>query len=404
VNRRSLRSLVGRAAVAAVTVSGLAWVAAPAWSGASGSPSGAPIVVGNIGEYTVPGFNIDEPGAAPIEAWAKWVNAHGGINGHPVKLITMNTEGNQATAVSDVQQLVGQDHVVALIGALDAPYYLGYQQYIDQMKIPVLGGSVYTATPWNKDPMFYPQGATETAASEAVITYTKQLGLKKIGEIACSGVAQCTDAITETKTLAAQGGLQFVYGATPNANTPNYTANCLAAQAAGAQIIELAIATSVEGTAIAKDCAQQNYHPDWILPGEAIGGGYLSSTFNHTYNFTITQPWFSTASVMKTFHDAMKKYTSINFNTVELPLEATDAWASGLMFQEAVKLSGATGVPTSADVLAGLKKFKNQTLGGFIGPTTFTNPGHKVGDCFFVTEIEQGKFIEANHGAYECNS
>jgi branched-chain amino acid transport system substrate-binding protein len=403
VNGSRLDGLMTRVALAVGLVSGLAWIALPAGPSAAASTSGAPIVIGNIGEYTVPGYDIDEPGAAPIEAWAKWVNAHGGINGHPVKLITMNTEGNQATAVSDVEQLVGVDHVVALVGAEDPPLYLGYQSYIDKMKIPVLGGGIYTATPWDKDPMFYPQGATDTAEAEAAVTYTKKIGLKRIGEIACSGVAQCTDAITSTRNLAKSAGLDFVYGANPSSNTSNYTANCLAAEAAGAQIIELSIATSVEGATIAQDCAQQNYHPDWIIPGEAIASGYLSPSFNNAFNFSITQPWYSTAPVMKDFQAAMKEYTHIDFNTVELPLEATDAWASGLMFQKAVQLSGVTGVPTSADILAGLKKFKNQTLGGFIGPVTFTNPKDKIGNCFFVTTIKSSKFVQGNKGTYVCN-
>ena len=45
----------------------------------------------------------------------------------------------------------------------------------------------------------------------------------------------------------------------------------MAAQSAGVQILDLGIATSTEGNAIAQDCARQGYKPDWIIPGEAIG-------------------------------------------------------------------------------------------------------------------------------------
>ena len=55
-------------------------------------------------------------------------------------------------------------------------------------------------------------------------------------------------------------------------------------------------------------------------------------------------------------------------------MNAIDAWVSGLMLQEAVKLSGATGMPTSADILAGLTKFKNETLGGMTAGLTFNDP------------------------------
>jgi branched-chain amino acid transport system substrate-binding protein len=372
----------------------------PAGSSGSGT-AGAPIVIGNIGSYTETANAIDTPGAAPIEAWADWVNAHGGINGHPVKLISMNDQGNQALAVSDADQLVNQDHVIAFVSMQDSPLYTGFEQMLDQKKIPVLGGNVYTPN-WTTDPMFFPQGASFLGSVAAPISYMKKLGLTKIGIIGCSGAAQCTEEVSFLKSLADGAGLQMVYGANPSNDAPDYTANCLAAQSAGVQILDLGIATSTEGQTIAQDCARQNYHPDWIIPGEAIGPGYLTADFNNTFNFSLTQPWYSTAPVMNDFHSAMDQYTKINFNTVQEPLLAPDAWASGLMLQKAIQLSGVTGMPTSADILAGLQKFTNETLGGFIAPVTFTNPANKVGNCYFITEIQNGKFVQGNNGQPFC--
>ena len=88
----------------------------------------------------------------------------------------------------------------------------------------------------------------------------------------------------------------------------------------------------------------------------------------------------------------MKKYTNINFSTVEEPMDASDAWVSGLMFQEAVKLSGATGVPTSQDILAGLAKFNDQTLGGMTGGLTFNDPTNKSEGCYYPIVIKNQHF------------
>ncbi len=95
----------------------------------------------------------------------------------------------------------------------------------------------------------------------------------------------------------------------------------------------------------------------------------------------------------------MKEYApSLNLNSpsVQEPLTATDAWVSGLMFQEAVKLSGATGIPTSADMLAGLKKFKNETLGGMSAGLTFTDPTNKSEGCYFTIKIKNQQFTLPN--------
>ena len=78
---------------------------------------------------------------------------------------------------------------------------------------------------------------------------------------------------------------------------------------------------------------------------------------------------------MKDFHAAMKKYTEAQPRRGRSSrMNSVDAWVSGLMFQKAVELSGATGVPTTADILAGLAKFDNETLGGVAGGLTFSDP------------------------------
>jgi branched-chain amino acid transport system substrate-binding protein len=406
--KQRINGRIGRIALAVATAVSLVLaavgVAVPA-AQAAPSPSGAPIVIGNVGTYTMPGAgsSINAPGSAPIKAWAKWVNAHGGINGHPVKLIVDDDQNNQALAVSDVQQMVQQDHVVAFVSNQEGSLNTGYASYLDQHKIPVLGGNIYTLT-WDSDPMFFPQGVTAIEGEQAAVTYAKQLGIKKIGSLACSEAAQCSAANSLLKGLADKGGLDDVYLATASSTAPDYTANCLAAKSAGVQLFELLVPSADEGVKIADDCARQNYHPGWIIPAEAIGPGYLTtSSFNNAFNFSGTQPWYSTAPAMNDYHAAMKKYTNINFSKVEEPLTAPDAWASGLMLQKAVQLSGATGVPTSADILAGLAKFKNQTLGGVTGPLTFTDPESKVANCFFVTQIKKQKFVQAGKGTYLCN-
>ena len=383
----------------------LAGIVGPVGDAGASTASNAPIPLGSVGSYTEPGTATGLPGEAPIKAWADWVNAHGGINGHPVKLFVMDDQGNQAVAVSDVEQLVQQDHVIAFVSEQDGSLVSGYQSYLDAQKIPVLGGNVYEPSPWDNDPMFYPQGTTLVNGLEAGTTYAKKEGYKKFGSLACAEAAQCAQGNAALKSLATSAGLTYAYGAVASSTAPDYTANCLAAQQAGVQILELLIPTASEGTKIAEDCARQNYHPAWIIPGEAIGPGYLTtSSFNHTFSGAVTQPWFSKAPVMANFDAAMKKYTKINLNTVEEPLLATDAWASGLMLQEAVKLSGTTGLPTSADILAGLAKFDNQTLGGFGSPTTFTDPTNKVGACFYVVQIKNQKFVEGNNDKYLCNA
>src|ERR1700758_2218719 len=108
---------------------------------------------------------------------------------------------------------------------------------------------------------------------------------------------------------------------------------------------------------------------------------------------------------MADFNAAMKQYApslDLNSPSVQEPLTATDAWVSGLMFQEAVKLSGATGVPTSANILAGLAKFKDETLGGMAAGLTYTNPTNKIESCYFTMQIKSQQFTLPNGATPSC--
>ena len=381
--------------------------ASAATTSASGSAAtGTPIVIGSVGTYTQGTGGFTDPGLPAIQAWASWVNAHGGINGHPVKLITEDNKGDQAQAVSMVKQLVQQDHVVAFVSNQDGSLNAGYASYLDQQKIPVLGGSVFTLDPWVSDPMFYPEGLTAIQDMSSLAITAKQLGISTVGSLACSEAAQCAAANGLAKAVFGGAGIPDSYGGLVSSTATDYTASCLTAEQKGVKGLILLVPTASEGQVIAGDCQRQNYSPSYIIPGEAIGAGYLASAaFNNAFTSAPTLPWFSTAPAMADFNAAMKQYApSLNLasaNTQE-PLTATDAWVSGLMFQEAVKLSGVTGIPTSADILAGLAKFKNDTLGGMAAGLTYTNPKNKTEGCYFAIQIKSQKFTLPNGATPAC--
>jgi branched-chain amino acid transport system substrate-binding protein len=381
-------------------------VTSPAASAAQAS--GDPIVLGNVGTYSAPaqgGAGAEVAvGKAAIQAWAKWVNAHGGINGHPIKLIVRDNKNDQALAVSQVKELVENEHVIAFVSNQDGSLNGGYADYLEEKGIPVIGGSVFTIEPWVSNPMFFPEGLTSIPTITSIIDTVKAQKFKNIGSLACAEAAQCAAANKLIENLAGDQDLPYAYGGLVSSTAPDYTAPCLAAKQADAKMLVLLIATADEGIKIADDCARQNYTPGWFLPGEAIGAGYLKSkSFNGTYDNVGVQPWFSKSAAMSDFHAAMKKYAKdVNLDDADLPMNSVDAWASGLLVQKAVELSGAKGVPTTADLLAGLPKISNETLGGFSAGLTYTDTTNKNQYCYFTILIKNQKFTLANGGKTTC--
>jgi branched-chain amino acid transport system substrate-binding protein len=361
--------------------------------------TGTPLVIGSVGTYSFPEDpSQDAVGRPAVEAWAQWVNTHGGINGHPVKLIVKDNKNDQGLAVSLVKELVEKDHVAAFVSNQDGSLNAGYADYLKEKGIPVLGGNVFTLDPWISNPMFFPQGITAIQSLNAIIDSAKNSGVKKLGAIACAEGAQCGAAVALLKNLSKDAGIDFAYGATVSSTAPDYTATCLAAKSAGAESVVLLLATSDTSTKLADDCARQSYEPSYIIPAEAISAGYLdSSSFNEAVNNAPVQPWFSTDKSMDDFHSAMSLYAKdVDLDKSSEPLTAVDAWVSGLMLQKAVELSGAKDVPTTADILAGLAKFKNESLGGLAGNLTYTDPTNKLEYCYFTIQIKDKKFTTPN--------
>jgi branched-chain amino acid transport system substrate-binding protein len=84
-------------------------------------PSGQPITVGISEPLSGPaqaqGFAGDGQACLKgYELWASDVNRHGGLLGHPVKLIVMNDEGWPASTTYDYRWLITHDHVNLVLG------------------------------------------------------------------------------------------------------------------------------------------------------------------------------------------------------------------------------------------------------------------------------------------------
>lgn len=102
-------------AVAALSATVLAaGCAASASTASTGSSSKSPIVLAGICAYT---GSTPSPESCQIsQAYFKYLDAHGGINGHPVEYTPLDDAGSSATAQQDGARAVEQMNVDALVG------------------------------------------------------------------------------------------------------------------------------------------------------------------------------------------------------------------------------------------------------------------------------------------------
>ncbi|MFT4115239.1 ABC transporter substrate-binding protein [Bradyrhizobium sp.] len=72
------------------------------------------------------------------EAYFKWVNDNGGINGRKVNLIALDDAYSPPKAVENTRKLVEQERVLAIFGSIGTPTNLAVAKYLNQKKVPHL--------------------------------------------------------------------------------------------------------------------------------------------------------------------------------------------------------------------------------------------------------------------------
>lgn len=375
----------------------------PSSSGASpsnSSSSESAIPIGVVGTYSGPVALSTVSGRGAIQAWADSVNAADGIDGHPVRLYIDDDAGNAATALTEVKELVQDDHVVAIVGQNSAN--IAWDSYIQSTGVPVVGGGETIALPYLDNPDFYNVGGNIISTYYGVVDLAAKAG-SRTGILYCAEASSCAGASGIETALGKPQGVSVVYSAKVSASVPDYTAPCLALKNASVQSYDLGLASAVTGR-VAAQCKQLGLRAALIQPGVQANTTLPGqSVFNGTRFVDTVAGFFNDSTpATKAFHHALAKYTP----GVGTPSDPVDAytmatWASGMLFEAAVKASGDSTV-TAASVKKGLYALKGETLGGLVAPLTYTPARANLTNCYFSYVLDAGKFVETDNMKPVC--
>jgi branched-chain amino acid transport system substrate-binding protein len=378
-----LRASTSLGRVFIFAIIGVTLLSSIATSESAGATNSAPIVVGDICSCTGPLGAGALPTTAVLQSWAKWVNAHGGIDGHDVTLVVKDDGSNQGVAISDAKELIAA-HAVAI--ADNSITGEAWGSYARAARIPVvgLGGT------WDY-PDYFVTGTTVGNYYGALAVAAKKSGAKKFGLVVCAEVAACTGAKAPTAAALHKVGIKLTYFTTISFAAPNYTAECLATEESGANIIEVGDAASVIQHFM-QDCATQGYRPKLVESLTVYNNWPQTASFNNTIAMMPTYPWPFHTAVTKEMYAALAKYAPGTASNPDFSGTSAAAWVDGIMIQTALQLSNPGKTVTAADVLEGLYKFHGETLGGLVPPTTFHKGKVSTSACAFFLGIKNGKF------------
>lgn len=365
------------------------------------SQSKALVAVGTVATLSGPVGAFVKDSVFAVGVWAKWMNGKGGINGHAVRHVVADDGGDPARYNASVRQLVEEQGVVAFlfntIGLAG-----GDLSYVNQKRVPIIGHEAGTEDAYSSPMVFTPYPSGLSYAYGLIAGFAQAVvpeGKTKLASIACSDVKLC-DLFDRTWNgpAAKDLGFEVVYRARPSLTQPDFTAECISARQAGAQVILGAIDNN-SYLRLAHSCARQNYKP---IIGVADQLALLSVAADPVMDgsvvITKVAPWPDT-----TIPGTAELHQAFNQAAPGVKVNGAHAggWVTAKTFEAAAR--DLPDRPTSADVLNGLWAINGDTLGGTTFPLTFPKeqPSPRR-SCWGIVRIQDRTFVPPADGSLRC--
>ncbi len=354
------------------------------------SASAAPVKVAVLNESTGEfgaQFGAVVPGA---QAWASYVNSHGGVDGHKIELTVYNNASSPSQEVANAHLAV-ESGAVAIIQS--DPLFDGSAPYLKSVGIPVYGFGITPGFYGPTETNFFSYSGNVTngkaVASEKFLIDKK--GKTKWALISDASPADSGDVKAEAATLAKIGG-KVVYSnyTVDPTNTASLLAVAQAIKASGAQVVGSA-AGGTEAQFQA-DLAQVGAGNIWVADGsdyqQNLPEQFGAALNNYTFYF-FTAPFTASTPGMQHYLATMKKTSPSN----EYNFNALVGWASAALLQGGLEKVG-SGAVTRASLTKATNELKNYTGDGILAPVSFPLFHTQATECFAFVQVQNQKWVD----------
>jgi branched-chain amino acid transport system substrate-binding protein len=365
----------------------------------------APIVLGQtLGATGLVGAAIGKLRLG-LQLWAQAVNANGGVQCHPIQVISLDDGSDPARVASNFNELVNGKGAVAMVALGDPIADAPVKSSAERLKVPVIGGDL-TSSIWTNSAYIFPQGsAVIPTFAGGFKSAAESKGAKRGGLLYCQEASICGVLNSQWDYLTSSANVTKGIAKAISITQPDYTAECQALKDDGADVVFAAMDGSAI-TRLARSCSALNYTPPLATVNLAINDQVAKDP-----NIRKFTAWLGGANVpflssdtpgAQEFQAAAKKFLP----GVALDQSTMSGWASGKLFEAAlanVADKARSGKVDSALVVEGLGKVKNETLGGLAAPLTFT-PGQPapVVPCYFPLNVGPSGFVTSTGGKKFC--
>jgi len=145
-----------------------------------------PYVIGGVFSITGGNSPLGEPEKNSMNMFVDIINEEGGIDGHPLKAVIYDDEGDATKCVNMAKKLIDKDGVLAIVGPSLSGNTFAIMPVVEENQVPLIScaASIKITTPVNKWVFKTPQ--TDVLAVERIYEYLKAQGITKIAIITVS--------------------------------------------------------------------------------------------------------------------------------------------------------------------------------------------------------------------------
>lgn len=145
--------------------------------------TGEPYRIGAVFAVTGPASWLGDPAKKTALMLAEQINAAGGINGRPIRVIVEDTEGDENRALNAVNKLIVRDNVLAIIGPSRSGPSLAVIPIIEEARVPLVSCAAARAIVAPEHRYTFQSPQQDRHAARKIYAHMKDRGIRRIAII-----------------------------------------------------------------------------------------------------------------------------------------------------------------------------------------------------------------------------
>lgn len=357
-----------------------------------------PIKVGAIFDLTGATADVGTPYAEGVKGYIEWLNAQGGVEGHPIELVS----ADYAYKVDVAEQLYTQyvsEGVVAFMGWGTGDTE-ALRTKIAEDKIPFMSASYSAAlTDMEAAPYNFLIGTTYSDQAIIALRWAMEDWAAK-GNSDKPKVAFIhhdspfgTSPIEDAKAFAEANGIAFTTLAMPKGAT-DYVAELAQMTQFGANYV-IVHTVSSPAAVLLKDAANQKFQAQFILLNWCADEILINLAGKTAEGVVGTIPFTPPTSPVDG-HKAPAEFLKAQGVSLEQKgLHYSQGWWTMAVMTEGIRRVLKEGKEVNGEnIRAALETITNFDTGGITSPITFTPDSHKGNQSLRLFKVEGGKWVQ----------